>query len=129
VIVVDCSAMIHALVGTPGSDELWDALAGPLAAPHLLDVEVLSALRGLTLGRRLSPDAAGQAIDHYFDFTLDRFETAPLAGRIWALRHQFTSYDATYLALAEALDVPLVTADAKLLTVGHAAQIRFVTPT
>ncbi len=125
-IVVDASVMVEALVGLNPEDELLDALSGHLSAPHVLDLEVLSALCGLVLGGKLSASDADQARQEYFSFAIDRYEAAPLADRIWELRHQFTSYDASYLALAEALGVPLHTCDAKLEH-GHNATVR-ITP-
>ena len=101
-IVVDASAMVEALVGRDSDDDLLTALAGDIDAPHLLDVEVLSVLRGLVLGGKLDPVDAVSAQRDYFAFTITRHETEPLAERIWQLRHQFTAYDASYLALAEA---------------------------
>jgi predicted nucleic acid-binding protein len=129
VIVVDASAMIEALVGREVDTELLDALAGEVVAPHLLDVEVLSVLRGLLLGGKLGSAAAEDARRDYFAFTITRHETGPLADRIWRLRHQYTSYDGSYLALAEALEVPLYTCDAKLAGGGHDAQVRVVART
>ncbi|MFT4216857.1 MAG: type II toxin-antitoxin system VapC family toxin [Micropruina sp.] len=122
-IVVDASAMVEALVGRDAGDTLLDALRNEIHVPHLLDVEVLSALRGLTLGGHLDSESAEQAIQDYFGFTIVRHESQPLADRIWQLRHQFTSYDAGYLALAEALSVPLHTCDAKLTGSGHNAEV------
>lgn len=125
-IVVDASAMVEALVGREADDELLDALAGAVHAPHLLDVEVLSVLRGLTLGGKLDPAMAEKARRDHFAFAIERYDAAPLADRIWRLRHQFTSYDAAYLALAEALDAPLCTCDAKLAARGHGATVRLI---
>ncbi len=123
-IVVDASAMVEALVGREADAELLDALAGEVDAPHLLDVEVLSVLRGLVLGRKLETEPAEQARRDHFAFTITRHELDPLAERVWQLRHQYTSYDASYLALAEALEAPLCTCDTKLASAGHAAQVR-----
>lgn len=122
-IVVDASAMVEALVGRDVDESLLDALAGEIAAPHVLDLEVLSALRGLTLSNKLPSSAGDGALVSYVGLVVDRYETVPLAGRIWELRHQYTSYDAAYLALAEALDAPLHTCDVKLDAGGHRATI------
>lgn len=118
--------MVEALVGGDVAEELLEAMTGVVHAPHLLDVEVLSVLRGLTLGGKLDLVTAEEARRDHFDFTIDRHEVAPLADRIWQLRHQYTSYDAAYLALAEALDAPLYTCDAKLDAGGHSATIRLI---
>jgi len=124
VIVIDASAMTEALVGRDAGDDLLEGLAGDVAAPHLLDVEVLSALRGLLLGKKVGEQAAQDARADYFALTIARQDVQPLAERVWELRHQFTSYAACYLALAEALDIPLYTCDAKLDSRGHNADVR-----
>lgn len=126
-IVVDASAMVEALVGSNPGDELLSVLEGDLHAPHLLDVEVTSVLRGLELGAVLSPERALEALDDYWSLTIQRHPLEFLQVRVWQLRHQFTSDDATYLALAEALDVPLVTCDRTLATRGHHASIALMT--
>jgi len=123
VIVMDASGMVEALVGRDVDPELLNRLAGDVAVPHLLDIEVLSALRGLVLGGALAAHVAESALSDYWALTLRRHESAPLAERIWQLRHQFTSYDACYLALAEGLDAPLLTCDAKLAAGGHTARV------
>ena len=123
-IVVDASAMVEALVGGDTDPALLDELTGDIAAPHVLDLEVLSVLRGLTLAGKLAPETADRALQEYFQLNIQRHSTALLAGRIWHLRYQFTAYDASYLALAEALDVPLITCDKKLAPPGHRAEVR-----
>jgi predicted nucleic acid-binding protein len=123
-IVVDASAMVEALVGRQADDELLDALRADVHAPHLLDVEVMYVLRGLSLGGKLTTWAAEQARGDYFMFTLARYEMQPLADRVWALRGNHTTYDACYLTLAEALSAPLYTCDRKLVGDGHAARVR-----
>lgn len=125
-IVLDASAMVEALIGSEVADELLDALTGDVHAPHLLDVEVLSVIRGLLLGDKLDPAVAEEARRDHFAFAISRYEVAPLADRIWQLRHQYTSYDAASLALAEALDAPLYTCDAKLDSGGHRAEVHLL---
>jgi len=129
-IVIDTSAMIEALVGGEADDELLDALQAGVHAPHLLDVEVLSVLRGLALSRKVPPDAADQARADYFALTIARYEVHGLADRVWELRRNYTIYDACYLALAEALDAPLYTCDHKLASDCHRAEVlAFPAPT
>ncbi len=123
-IVIDSSAMVEALVGRDADDELLNALQADMHAPHLLDVEVLSVLRGLALGGKLELQAAEQARTDYFAFTIARYEAHGLADRIWELRHNHTTYDACYLALAEAMAAPLFTCDRKLANDGHDAEVR-----
>ncbi|MGL5866990.1 MAG: type II toxin-antitoxin system VapC family toxin [Dermatophilaceae bacterium] len=123
-IVLDASAMVEALVGRDVEVALLDGLSGDIAAPHLLDVEVQSVLRGLVLGKKLEPHVAERARHDHFAFTIIRHEHQPLAERVWQLRHQYTSYDAGYVALAEALGAPLLTCDATLAAPGHGAEVR-----
>jgi predicted nucleic acid-binding protein len=122
-IVIDASAMIEALVGREADNKLLDALEASVHAPHLLDVEVLSVLRILTLSRKLPPDAADHARADYFALTIARYEVHGLADRVWDLRRNYTTYDTCYLALAEALDSPLYTCDHKLASDGHRAEV------
>lgn len=125
-IVLDASAMVEALIGSEVADELLDALTGDVHAPHLLDVEVLSVLRGLLLGGKLDAAVVEEFRREHFAFVINRYEVAPLADRIWQLRDQYTSYDAAYLALAEALDAPLYTCDGKLDSGGHHAKVHLL---
>jgi predicted nucleic acid-binding protein len=116
VLVVDTSAVVAALVGRPRDEALVDRLCtdGDLHAPHLLDVELLHALRRLLLAGRLSEDRAADARADFADLTIVRYDHVAVVDRTWALRHNLTAYDATFVALAEILDVPLVTCDAHL---------------
>lgn len=123
-IVIDASAMVEALVGAAPDPELLGALEGEVAAPHLLDVEVLSVLRGLTLGSKITDEDASAARSRYFALTIERYAGGTLQERIWALRRNLTAYDAAYVALAEGLRAPLFTCDAKLASAGHAAGVR-----
>ena len=115
-LVVDTSAVVAALVARPPNQALVDRLRvdGDLHAPHLLDVELLHALRRLVLAGQLSEDRAADVRTDFADLTVVRYGHTALADRVWELRHNLTAYDATFVALAEALDAPLVTCDARL---------------
>lgn len=113
-IVIDASAMVHAL--TVHDSPFVDALAHAesVHAPHLLDYEVLSTLRGLLLGKKIDETTAHSARSDFRSTPLTRYPLAGLEERVWDLRANFTSYDASYIALAEALACPLYTYDGKL---------------
>lgn len=128
-IVVDASAMVEALVGRWPGEELLESLTKDLHAPQHLDVEVTSALRGLVLGKVIPQERAITAIHDYFQFSIYRHPLEPIVTRVWDLRHQFTTYDACYLALAEALDAPFITCDIKMLSAVHGADVRVVART
>lgn len=128
-IVIDSSGMVEALVGCDADDELLAGLAGEPAALHLLDVEVLSALRGLVRAGELTSEGAEEALRDHFDFTITRYEAQPLADRVWEMRDRFTSHDACYLVLAEALDAPTYTCDAKLDSGGHGTDVQLFSRT
>ena len=82
--------------------------------PHLLDVEVTHALRRHALRGRLSSERSAEVFADFADIKMTRYPHSSLLGRVWELRNNLTAYDATYVALAEALDAPLLTRDAKL---------------
>jgi predicted nucleic acid-binding protein len=115
VIVVECSAMVDALVGSPANPKLLDIIAtGDLHSPTLLDYEVASALRGHLRGGLLTTTALDIAMQDYTELHIERYELTGLLRDIMALRDSFTAYDAAYIVLAQALDAPLVTVDDKL---------------
>lgn len=121
-IVIDCSALVHALTDIgPRGKTVRERLtrADELAVPHLLDVELASALLGLARGRRggeprLSRTGLEAAMESYRELPLERFPAQPLWPRLLTLSHNLSVYDATYVALAEALDAPLITSDARI---------------
>jgi predicted nucleic acid-binding protein len=116
VIVVDASAMVDVLVDEPVNDDLLRAINdNELHAPALLDFEIASALRGHYLGRRLTARRLDVAVDDYRAMSVKRHHMFAVLKPMLALRDSFTVYDAAYIVLAQALDAPLVTADAKLL--------------
>jgi len=114
--VVDASVVVAGLIDS-GPDGQWaeSQLAdGALAAPHLLPVEVASVLRKAALKGDISEDVASLAHADLLDLQLQLFPYEAVAPRVWTLRKNLTSYDAWYVALAEALDAPLSTLDLRL---------------
>jgi predicted nucleic acid-binding protein len=115
VIVVESSAMVDALVGDPANPKLLALLADEeLHAPALLDFEVASALRGHLLGGKLDPVRLDEAGADFAAFRIERHQMTGLLRHMLDLRDSFSVYDAAYLVLAQALEAPVVSADAKL---------------
>lgn len=123
-IVIDASAIVNLLTAQTMSNR-DDLVTLSMRAPQLLNVEVMSALRGLNLAGKLNDQAAWQAWTFYQQMRIIHYPLDLTAARAWQLRHQFTVYDAHYIALAEYLDQPLLTSDSKLLH-GHFAQVRLL---
>ncbi|GAB3982052.1 PIN domain-containing protein [Actinoallomurus acanthiterrae] len=114
-IVIDNSALVEALVGTSPPKELVTVVAEEdLHVPHLIDYEFRSALRGLVLAGKMTASRAEGARLVKDGLPLRRHSDDVTGGRAWDLRGNFNAYDATYVALAELLDCPLVTTDAKI---------------
>jgi predicted nucleic acid-binding protein len=113
VLVVDASVLVTALADDDqDGDQARNRLRGEvLAAPELVDLEVTSVLRRLLLVGRLPSRRAELALADLSDLALRRVPHRPLLARCWELRDNVTVYDASYIALAEALDVVLVTSD------------------
>jgi predicted nucleic acid-binding protein len=98
-----------------------------LHAPQLLDIEVTQVLRRLVQRKELTLARAEQALEDLSAIVVERHEHRPLVSRIWQLRDALSAYDACYVALAEALDAPLLTCDGKLAGAGgHRAKIEWV---
>ncbi len=115
-LVVDASCLYVVLTGAPGAEVTRARLADDPdhAAPHIVDVEVFGVIRREHLLGALDRTAATQAVDDLEDWPGERYGHRPLLGRAWELRDTVRGSDAMYVALAEALDATLVTADAKL---------------
>lgn len=114
--VVDASAVVAALVDT-GPAGLWAEsllVAGPLAAPHLMPVEVANIVRRSALAGDISADVASLAHDDLLSLRLELFPYRPFGPRVWELRPNLTAYDAWYVALAESLGASLATLDVRL---------------
>jgi predicted nucleic acid-binding protein len=130
VLVVDTSAILAALIGRPGSPALVEALMsdGDLHAPHLIDVEVIHALRQLVMRGDISEERAQDCRTDFADLVITRYPHQRLSDRMWELRHNLTAYDAAFVALSEALSMPLVTCDARLAEApGHEADVHLYT--
>ncbi len=128
-IVLDASIVVELLTKSGAADSLRRDLARqsePFIVPHLLDVEVTSALRKLAAGRRIDSHRSDQLIADLAALPAERYPHTPLLTRIWELRHNFTCYDAAYVALAELTDSVLYTCDSKL-SKGHRARVMLFT--
>lgn len=115
-IVVDASVLVAALADdADDGDRARDRLAGELlAAPALIDLEVTSVVRRLHRRGDLLLERAELALETLTDLPMHRTLPTPLLDRVWSLRATITPYDASYVALAEALSVPLLTGDERL---------------
>ncbi len=116
-IVLDASAAVDLLLrlGAVAAIEARLLRQGEtLHVPYVFDVEVLQAFRRRALRRELTGHRADEALEDFAALEVVRYPHLPLIERIWTLRSNVSVFDAAYLALAEALDAPLVTADAKL---------------
>lgn len=114
-IVLDNSALVEALVGDDPPTELLEDLArGEIHVPHLVDYEFQSAVRGLVLGGRISRARAEGALLVKRSLTFFRYPESITGPRAWDLRDNLNPYDASYVALAEQLQCPLATTDAKI---------------
>jgi predicted nucleic acid-binding protein len=112
VIVVDASA---AVLGLLNDGDARRRLADEhLAAPHLIDSEITSALRGRVQRDEITPQQGRAALRVWAQLGVDRFAAVGLLDRVWQLRNNLTAYDATYVAVAEALGCPLLSGDARL---------------
>jgi predicted nucleic acid-binding protein len=111
-IVLDASAAVLALLND--GDARRSVTSESVCIPHLADSEVAHALRAQVLRGHVGADSAGVALARWARLGVRRFAVVGLLARIWELRYNLTAYDATYVALAEALACELVTADARL---------------
>ncbi len=115
-VVVDASVLIAALVDTsPHGEWAEEVLAGGgLHAPELARVEATNILRRLERVKEITPSEANAAHEDLMQLSLELFSFDPFADRVWELRHTVASYDAWYVAVAEALELPLATLDERL---------------
>jgi predicted nucleic acid-binding protein len=112
VIVVDASAALSGLLNAGPAREVM--ASDQVHAPHLIDAEVASGLRRSVGMRRITPDAGWIALDAWRRLGIVRYALVGMLDRVWELRDNLSAYDASYVALAEALECGLLTADRRL---------------
>ncbi|TAM66577.1 MAG: PIN domain-containing protein [Microbacteriaceae bacterium] len=129
-LIVDASALAEYLVGSTlglRASELMAAHRNNLHLPHLAIAETTSVFRSWVARGELAEQRALGALEDLRDFPAIRYPSEPLLRRIWALRHNLSAYDAHYVALAELLEAPLLTADARIARAsGHSAKIQLL---
>ena len=125
-IVVDASALIEVLLRTsasPAVEQRLFASRQTLHAPHLLDVEVAQVIRRYVASGDIEAERGRTALTDLVQFPIRRYPHDVLLPRIWELRNNISAYDAAYVALAEALDAPLLTRDRRLAAAASAHSV------
>lgn len=123
-IVLDASAAIDWLLQSPAGQRIERRIYSrneTLHAPHLFDVEVAQVLRRMAREKTISAERADLAMQDLQNLRIFRYPHSIFLQRIWQLRQNLTAYDAAYVALAEQLDVPLITRDARLAAAATSA--------
>jgi predicted nucleic acid-binding protein len=130
VIVVDASALVEFLLRTSAgkTGETWLLRSRQtLHVPHLLDVAVTQIVRRYAATGAIAAERGQEAIADLADMAMQRYPHDFLLPRVWALRNTLSAYDAIYVALAEALEIPLLTRDRRLAAApGHHARIELL---
>ena len=130
-IVVDASAVLDGLLGAAERELIARCLVGavqPLAAPDLLDVEVLSVLRRWERRKEINSSRAQQALADLDALPVIRYPARALTGRVWRLRHNLTAYDAQYVARAQELAAELLTTDEGMAAAASRARVKRYQP-
>jgi predicted nucleic acid-binding protein len=127
VIVLDASAAVDWLLQTPagiGIEKRIYSRKETLHCPHLLDLEVAHVLRRFVRNGTISELRGEEALQDLLALRITRYPHFDFLPRIWQYRHNLSAYDAAYLTLAEAIDAPLITRDARLGSAsGHAVRV------
>jgi predicted nucleic acid-binding protein len=124
-VVVDASILVDALLEL---QQFAARLANvELHAPVTIDAEVVQTLRRRWMLKQLDDEQADVAFKLFRRYAIIRHHVEPLVLRMWAMRRNVTAYDASYVALAESLNLPLITRDRRLAhSSGHAARIEYI---
>lgn len=114
--ILDASVLVAALVDSGPHGEWAEQIlaAGSLHAPELLRVETANVLRRLERMKEITTPEANAAFEDLGQLQIELLPFDPFADRIWQLRHNLSCYDAWYVAIAEALRLPLATLDERL---------------
>ena len=129
-IVLDASAVLDGVLDPVANAEIAACLSGaaePLAAPDLIDVEVLSVLRRWEHRGEITTSRAQQALGDLQALPIIRYPARALLDRAWKMRHNLTAHDAQYVALAQALPAKLLTTDDRMAAAASAAGIAIAT--
>ena len=121
-IVIDASVILHILGDLAVDASVLQKVrgSGNLIAPHLIDLEFLSAIRRQTRLKEISEERAQQAINDFCELQIERRSVQHLNSAIWSFRNNITPYDAAYVVLASELGVPFLTRDIKLAKAAEA---------
>ena len=129
-IVVDASVIVEMLLHTEAGIQIAPHIhttSSTVHSPHLLDAEVAHVIRRYALAGDIDAERGAEMVDVLRDLVIQRHDHRPLLVRAWELRHSVGAYDALYVALAEALDAPLLTADSRLANAhGHRADVQAI---
>jgi predicted nucleic acid-binding protein len=127
--VIDSSVVVAALIDTGINGDWAEKLLerDGLYAPELLRVEVANLLRRLERAKEITEPEANAAFEDLMELEVELHAFEAFSERVWELRHNVTSYDAWYVALAEALNLPLATLDVRLAK-SEGPNCKFLTP-
>jgi len=127
VIVIDASAAVEVLLQTPAAGKIATRIFDPaetLHAPHLIDLEIAQVLRRYLQTKQADEQRCETALQDWLVFPIRKYAHEHLLTRVWELRDNVTAYDGVYIALADALDAPLLTRDKRLANApGHKAKV------
>ena len=128
-VVIDSSVVVAALLDTSGHGAWAEKILeqDDLHAPELLRVESANVLRRLERNEEITKQEANAAFEELMELKVELYEFDPFSERVWELRHNVTSYDGWYVALAEALNLPLATLDGRLVK-AEGPKCHFLTP-